>query len=135
MGQKPTSLPSPNDAPPGRDEKLSVSDKHYVLGTRTVPPFEENLETCVFGTGCFWGTEKGFWRLPGVYATSVGYIGGYTKNPTYNEVCSGATGHNEVVRVVWDPAKVSFADVLRQVSLISLCSFELFSLVFILTPY
>ena len=107
-------MPTSATAHPGRDEKMKVSAKHYVLGNNVVPPFADNLETCVFGTGCFWGTEKGFWRLPGVSATSVGYCGGLTKNPNYKEVCSGNTGHNEVVQVVWDPAEISFADILRQ---------------------
>jgi len=99
--------------PPGRSERLQVAPKHFVLGTPVQAPFPEGVESVVFGTGCFWGTEKGFWRLPGVFATSVGYCAGATPNPTYNEVCSGATGHNEVVRVAYDPAKVSFTDLLR----------------------
>merc|ERR1719161_2238298 len=99
--------------PPGRSERLQVAPKHFVLGTPVQAPFPEGVESVVFGTGCLWGTEKGFWRLPGVFATSVGYCAGATPNPTYNEVCSGATGHNEVVRVAYDPAKVSFTDLLR----------------------
>ncbi len=115
MGQKNEKMPAAGEAPPGTDAPLQVSDTHYVLrGNRTVAPFPKNLESCVFGTGCFWGTEKGFWRMPGVYSTSTGYAGGFTKNPTYRQVCSGATGHNEVVQVVWDPAQISFADILRQ---------------------
>ena len=94
---------------------MEVAETHYVLkGNRIQPPFPDGMETCVFGTGCFWGTEKGFWRMPGVYSTAVGYTAGTTENPTYREVCSGRTGHNEVVRVVWDPKQISYADILRQ---------------------
>lgn len=95
--------------------KMKVADTHYVLkGNQITPPFPKGIQSCVFGTGCFWGSEKGFWRLPGVYSTAVGYIAGTTKNPTYKEVCSGRTNHNEVVQVTWDPKLVSFADILRQ---------------------
>jgi len=114
MGNE-SSLPKPEECIPGRDESMKVTNEHYVLRPNKIqPPFPEGFESCVFGTGCFWGTEKGFWRMPGVYATATGYCGGHTKNPTYKEVCSGRTGHNEVVRVVWDPSKISFADILRQ---------------------
>jgi peptide-methionine (S)-S-oxide reductase len=106
-------MPKPEQALPGRSQPMPVSDKHFVLGTRLAPPFPENLELALFGMGCFWGAEKKFWQLPGVYSTSVGYAAGFTPNPTYKEVCSGATGHNEVVRVVYDPAKVSYAELLR----------------------
>jgi peptide-methionine (S)-S-oxide reductase len=107
-------MPTKDNALPGREEKMIVSNIHFVLGNNTVPPFDENLQTCIFGTGCFWGTEKGFWRMPGVVSTSVGYCGGFTKNPVYKEVCSGGTGHNEVVQVVWDPNQIDFVDILRQ---------------------
>merc|ERR1712037_1006068 len=99
----------------GGAQKNGVAETHYVLkGNRIQPPFPEGIQTCVFGTGCFWGTEKGFWRMPGVYSTAVGYTAGTTTNPTYQEVCSGMTGHNEVVQVAWDPKLISFADILRQ---------------------
>jgi peptide-methionine (S)-S-oxide reductase len=90
-----------------------VTDKHYVNGHKVVPPFPEGLEVAVFGMGCFWGAERKFWELPGVYVTMVGYAGGFTENPTYREVCSGMTGHSEVVKVVFDPKKVSYSDLLR----------------------
>jgi len=100
------------DALPGRKEEIKVTNKHYVLGNPIKEPFPDNLETCVFATGCFWGTEKMFWRVPGVYSTSVGYCSGHTQNPTYEEVCSGRTAHTEAVQVAWDPKIVSFADLL-----------------------
>ncbi len=106
-------LPAPSEALPGRAEKMPVAEKHAVLGTRMVPPFPEGMRTAAFGMGCFWGAEKKFWQTPGVYSTQVGYAAGYTPNPTYREVCTGGTGHNEVVRVVYDPSKVSFDDLLR----------------------
>ena len=89
-----------------------MTNKHYVLGTEIKPPFPDGVESAVFATGCFWGTEKMFWRVPGVRSTSVGYCAGHTPNPTYEEVCSGRTGHTEAVQVAWDPAVVSFADLL-----------------------
>src|ERR671934_3040100 len=103
---------SPEDALPGRPEKMAVPDKHYVLGTPLEPPFPEGLETAVIALGCFWGAERLFWQLPGVYTTAVGYAGGYTPNATYEEVCSGRTGHAEVVLVVFDPAKITREQVL-----------------------
>jgi peptide-methionine (S)-S-oxide reductase len=106
-------VPSPQEALPGRSEKLSVAGHHAVLATPLDAPFPEGMRTVVFGMGCFWGAEKKFWQLPGVYSTQVGYAGGSTPNPTYREVCSGQTGHTEVVRVVFDPAKVSYEDLLR----------------------
>lgn len=112
MFGKGSSIPEPKDCLPGRDKEMPVNNKHYVLGNPIKGPFPDNLDVVVFGTGCFWGTEKGFWRMPGVYSTAVGYAGGHTPNPEYNEVCSGMTGHNEVVQVVYDPAKVSFADLM-----------------------
>jgi peptide-methionine (S)-S-oxide reductase len=107
-------MPTPDEALPGRDTKLPVPARHEVLGTPLEPPFPEGMERAVFGLGCFWGAEKRFWELDGVYTTAVGYAGGYTRNPTYEEVCSGHTGHNEVVLVVFDPAMVSYEEVLRR---------------------
>jgi peptide-methionine (S)-S-oxide reductase len=101
------------DALRGRTERMAVSERHAVLGTRTVPPFPDSVRTATFALGCFWGAEKKFWQVPGVYSTQVGYVGGYTPNPTYREVCTGKTGHTEAVRVVYDPAKVSYDDLLR----------------------
>src|SRR6185295_15364584 len=101
------------DALVGRSTPLSVPERHFVLGTPLAPPYPEGLELALFGLGCFWGAERIFWQVPGVYSTSVGYAGGYTANPTYREVCSGQTGHTEVVRVVFDPAQVSYAALLQ----------------------
>jgi peptide-methionine (S)-S-oxide reductase len=92
---------------------MPLPDKHFVLGTPLKPPFPEGLQTAVFGMGCFWGAERKFWEADGVYTTAVGYAGGYTPNPTYEEVCSGSTGHNEVVLVVFDPQKTSYDEMLR----------------------
>jgi peptide-methionine (S)-S-oxide reductase len=111
--QRKTRMPSPAEALPGRAEPMPVSDRHFVLGRPLRPPFSEGLERAVFGMGCFWGAEKRFWSLPGVHTTAVGYAGGYTPNPTYEEVCTGRTGHNEVVLVVYDPAEVGYAELLR----------------------
>ncbi|MDH3712389.1 MAG: peptide-methionine (S)-S-oxide reductase MsrA [Gammaproteobacteria bacterium] len=109
---KKTAMPQPEKALPGRDEPLPVPDKHYVNGRPLQPPFPAGLQQAVLGMGCFWGAERCFWELPGVYTTAVGYAGGYTRNPTYQEVCSGDTGHNEVVLVVFDPLQVSYEAVL-----------------------
>ncbi|HSR49185.1 MAG TPA: peptide-methionine (S)-S-oxide reductase MsrA [Acidobacteriota bacterium] len=109
---KKAEMPSPEQALPGREEKMPVPDKHHVLGTPLEPPFPDGLQQAVFGMGCFWGAEKKFWEAPGVYTTAVGYAAGYTPNPTYREVCSGQTGHNEVVLVVFDPRKTSYAEML-----------------------
>ena len=106
-------MPAPHEAPPGRAEKMRVPDKHFVNGHALAPPYPEGLEQALFGLGCFWGAEKCFWQLPGVYVTAVGYAGGYTPNPTYQEVCSGQTGHNEVVRVVFDPKQLSYTQLLK----------------------
>ena len=106
MFGKPLTLPTAAEALPGRAEPLPVPETHFVNGNRIVPPFPAGLELADFGLGCFWGAEKAFWKLPGVYATAVGYQGGHTPNPTYREVCTGRTGHTEVVRVVFDPAKL-----------------------------
>ena len=106
-------LPSPSEALPGRATALPVPDRHYVNGHPLRPPFPEGMERAVFGLGCFWGAERRFWQTKGVYTTAAGYAGGVTPNPTYEEVCSGRTGHAEVVLVVFDPAVVSYADLLR----------------------
>jgi peptide-methionine (S)-S-oxide reductase len=101
------------DALPGRAERMPVPERHDVLGTPLEPPFPEGLERAVVGLGCFWGAERVFWQAPGVYTTAVGYAGGFTPNPTYEEVCSGRTGHAEVVLVVFDPAVTSYEEILR----------------------
>jgi peptide-methionine (S)-S-oxide reductase len=106
-------LPTPEEALPGRGQKMPVPERHFVNGARLEPPFPEGSALALFGLGCFWGAERKFWQTPGVVSTSVGYAGGVTKNPSYREVCSGQTGHTEVVRVVFDPAKVSYDDLLR----------------------
>src|SRR5881392_799593 len=102
-----------DEALPGRDEEMVVPERHEVLGTPLRPPFPEGFERLVVGMGCFWGAERVFWQAPGVYTTAVGYAGGLTPNPTYEEVCSGATGHTEAVLVVFDPAKTSLDEMLR----------------------
>jgi peptide-methionine (S)-S-oxide reductase len=106
-------MPRPEEALPGRSQKMQVPERHFVLGTPLEPPFPEGLSRAVFGLGCFWGAEKQFWKTKGVYTTAVGYAGGLTPNPTYREVCSGLTGHNEVVLVVFDEGKVSYDELLR----------------------
>ena len=111
--RKKIAMPSPEDALPGRDEPMPVPAKHFVNGNPLAPPFPEGLELALFGMGCFWGAERKFWQAPGVYSTSVGYAAGLTPNPTYEEVCTGLTGHNEVVRVVFDPSQTSFDAMLR----------------------
>jgi peptide-methionine (S)-S-oxide reductase len=103
----------PEDALPGRDEPIPPSERHDVLGTPLKPPFPDGLEQVQLGLGCFWGAERIFWKLPGVYTTAVGYAGGFTPNPTYQEVCTGKTGHTEVVLVVFDPKKISFDEILK----------------------
>ena len=108
FGFRSPSMPTADDALPGRSEPIVQPGIHTVLGTPIAGPWPEGTETAIFGLGCFWGAEKAFWELPGVVSTAVGYAGGYTPNPTYREVCSGMTGHNEVVRVIYDPAKVSY---------------------------
>ena len=108
-----TKLPDPKDALPGRSEAMPVPERHFVNGNTLVAPFPAGMETAMFGLGCFWGAERLFWKIPGVYSTQVGYAGGLTPNPTYKEVCTGGTGHNEVVRVVFDPKAVSFESLLK----------------------
>ena len=106
-------MPSEHEALPGRTERMPVPAKHFVSGTPIEPPFPAGLELAMFGMGCFWGAERKFWETPGVHSTAVGYAGGITPNPTYEEVCSGRTGHAEVVWIVFDPEKVSYEDLLR----------------------
>jgi peptide-methionine (S)-S-oxide reductase len=113
LRRKKLEMPSPQEALPGRAMRMAVPARHFVNGNRLEPPFPAGMRTALFGLGCFWGAEKRFWTMPGVYSTSVGYAGGITPNPTYEEVCSGLTGHNEVVRVVYDPAEVSYDELLR----------------------
>jgi len=108
-----STMPSPAEALKGRDAAMPVADRHAVNGTPLVAPFPAGLEQAMFGLGCFWGAERKFWQTTGVYTTAVGYAGGYTKNPTYEEVCSGRTGHNEVVLVVFDPTRITYEQLLR----------------------
>jgi peptide-methionine (S)-S-oxide reductase len=110
---KPTHLVDADEALAGRDERMPVPARHAVLGTPLEPPFPDGLQRAVFGLGCFWGAERVFWRAPGVYTTAVGYAGGHTANPTYEETCSGLTGHTEAVLVVFDPAQTSYDELLR----------------------
>ena len=113
MFEKKLNLPSRDEALPGRAETMAVPERHTVLGNPLEGPWPENLQQAVFGLGCFWGAERRFWQTEGVYSTAVGYAGGITPNPTYEEVCSGRTGHTEVVLVVFDPAFVSFESLLQ----------------------
>lgn len=106
-------LPEKNQALPGRDAQMPVHNRHFVNDTPLLPPFPAGMAEIILGLGCFWGAERRFWQTPGVYTTAVGYAGGYTPNPGYEEVCSGLTGHTEVVRVVFDPATVSVEDLLK----------------------
>ncbi|MGM0675947.1 MAG: peptide-methionine (S)-S-oxide reductase MsrA [Pseudomonadota bacterium] len=108
-----TAMPRPDQALPGRDEPMPVSERHGVLNTPMKPPYPEGMKMAMFGMGCFWGAERAFWELSGVHVTAVGYAGGHTPNPTYKEVCSGMTGHNEVVQVVFDPQIISYQDLLK----------------------
>ena len=105
-------LPLESEALKGREEEIEVPPEHFINGTPLKAPFPEGLEQAIFGMGCFWGVERRFWELEGVYTTAVGYAGGYTKNPTYREVCTGMTGHNEVVLVVYDPTKITYENLL-----------------------
>jgi peptide-methionine (S)-S-oxide reductase len=113
MGGSKSSLIAPEAALPGRDTPLRTAERHAVLGSALKAPLSTSQQEALFGCGCFWGAEKGFWRLPGVISTAVGYAGGFTPNPTYDEVCSGRTGHTEVVRVVWDINAIDFSDLLK----------------------
>ena len=108
-----TKIARPEDAPAGRDATMPVAERHFVLGTPIAPPFPDGLEQAVFGLGCFWGAERTFWEADGVFTTAVGYAGGNTSNPTYEEVCSGRTGHTEALLVVFDPARVSYDALLK----------------------
>ena len=113
FGRDKSEMITADRALPGRTTSLRVPEEHYVSGHRIQPPFPEGLRTAVFGMGCFWGAERLFWQAPGVYSTAVGYAGGFTVNPTYEETCSGLTGHTEVVLVVHDPAQVSYEQLLK----------------------
>jgi peptide-methionine (S)-S-oxide reductase len=113
MFGKPTTMPSKSDALPGRSEQMPVPETHFVNRNRLSPPFPDGLQRALFGMGCFWGAERKFWTQPGVYTTAVGYAGGFTPNATYREVCTGMTGHNEVVLVVFDPKIVSYDALLK----------------------
>ncbi len=113
MSRKKLSIPSAADALPGRTATMPVPEEHFVNGHPLKPPFPVGLETAIFGLGCFWGAERVFWQLPGVYTTAVGYAGGHTRNPSYEEVCSGMTGHTEALLVVYDPKQVSYDALLK----------------------
>jgi len=113
FGRHQTRMPTAEDALPGRSQPMPVTETHLVLGTPLTPPFPDGMETAVFGMGCFWGAERKFWQADGVYTTAVGYAGGITPNPTYEEVCSGRTGHTEAVLVVYDSDRISYDDLLR----------------------
>jgi len=113
MAVRSTTMPKAAQALPGRGTPMAVPERHFVNGHRLSPPFPTGMELAIFGMGCFWGAEQLFWELPGVHSTAAGYAGGFTPNPTYQEVCSGMTGHTEVVRVVFDPKQVSYGELLR----------------------
>jgi peptide-methionine (S)-S-oxide reductase len=113
MQNKQTAMLAPEQALPGRDETMPVPAKHFVNGNAMLPPYPDGYKTAMFGLGCFWGAERKFWQADGVYVTAVGYAAGYTPNPDYNEVCSGMTGHNEVVKVVYDPSKIKYQKLLK----------------------
>jgi peptide-methionine (S)-S-oxide reductase len=113
LNSKPDTVPSPADALPGRSDPIVVPGTHTILGTPLAGPWPDGTKTAVFGLGCFWGAEKAFWQLPGVVTTAAGYAGGSTPNPTYNEACSGKTGHAEVVLVAYDPARISYEQLLK----------------------
>ena len=112
--RKSIEMPTAEMALPGRDSPIKIPDRHYVNGHSLKPPFPDNMQQAIFGLGCFWGAERKFWQLEGVYTTAVGYSAGYTPNPTYQEVCTGMTGHNEVVLVVFDPAIISYQELLKE---------------------
>lgn len=113
MFGKPSTIPSAAEALPGREQRMPVPAAHFVNGNRLQPPFPDGLQLAMFAMGCFWGAEKKFWQLPGVYSTAVGYAAGHTPNPTYREVCSGMTGHTEAVLVVFDPKMISYDELLK----------------------
>ena len=113
FSSKKLTLPDPSQALPGRNTEMPITNKHFVTGNPIAPPFPANLQQALFGLGCFWGAERKFWQYSGVFSTAVGYSGGYTPNPTYDEVCTGLTGHNEVVKVIYDPALTSYAKLLQ----------------------
>jgi len=113
FSSKKLTLPDPSQALPGRNTEMPITNKHFVTGNPIAPPFPANLQQALFGLGCFWGAERKFWQYSGVFSTAVGYSGGYTPNPTYDEVCTGLTGHNEVVKVIYDPALSSYAKLLQ----------------------
>ena len=113
FGRHKLEMPAPGDALPGRDQAMPVAPAHFVNGATLTEPFPFGTERALFGLGCFWGAERKFWDVPGVVTTAVGYAGGFTPNPTYEEVCSGRTGHDEVVLVVFDPARTTYEDILR----------------------
>ena len=110
---RPTTIPTPGDALPGRSEPIAITEPHHVNGTSVTPPWPDGTRTAVFAMGCFWGAEKDFWSLPGVVSTAAGYAGGYTPNPTYEETCSGDTGHAEVVLVAYDPERIGYDELLK----------------------
>src|SRR5690606_17630888 len=112
-GKKAAVMPTAEQALPGRTTAVTVAPRHLILDAPLQPPFPAGHEQAIFGMGCFWGAERRFWQQPGVFTTAVGYTGGFTPNPTYEEVCSGMTGHNEVVLVVFDPARTSYGDLLK----------------------
>jgi len=113
MQHKKPAMPTPEQALPGRDESMPVPAQHFVNGNTMLPPYPDGYETAMFGLGCFWGAERKFWQADGVHVTAVGYAAGYTPNPDYKEVCSGMTGHNEVVKVVYDPSKIKYQKLLK----------------------
>ena len=113
LKRKPSSLPTPGEALPGRADPIPTASTHFVSGAALKGPYPQGAMKAMFGLGCFWGAERKFWQIPGVYVTAVGYAGGLTPNPTYEEVCSGKTGHNEAVLVVYNPAKVSYEQLLK----------------------
>jgi peptide-methionine (S)-S-oxide reductase len=111
--RRPATMPQPEDALPGRSDPIDITEPHHVNGASLTPPWPDGIRSAVFGMGCFWGAEKDFWSLPGVISTAVGYTGGYTPNPTYEETCSGRTGHAEVVLVVYDPERIGYEELLK----------------------
>ncbi|MGC3980695.1 MAG: peptide-methionine (S)-S-oxide reductase MsrA [Steroidobacteraceae bacterium] len=113
FGSRKARMPQPSEALPGRDQPMPVPAKHYVTGHVLAPPYPAGMQLAMFGLGCFWGAERKFWQQAGVFTTAVGYTGGFTPNPSYEEVCSGLTGHNEVVRVVFDPGAVDYEELLK----------------------